>query len=193
MPNVVISSIPLSRISASVPEYLLGHEYSTNDIQGNESGSSTPDEQQHLLCIASAMNPGGLETGSSLSTVYAGSVPLIPGYFSGVGDLFSALLLGHFRPPRDISTSPLQNLKVPSPLATATAHALYKTHAILSLTHGSSLMDSLPATDDELDAVEPQRKSKRMKGRELKLIQGQDIFRSKDPVEGIRLWEGFWD
>jgi len=163
----------------------------TNGVQGNETRSTTPDEQQYLLCIASSMNPT-LETGSPLSTVYAGCVSLIPGYFSGVGDLFSALLLGHFRPHSVISASSLQNSKLPCPLATATAHALSKTHAVLSLTRTSASTDSLPLTDDELDAADPHRKSKRMKGRELRLIQGQDIFRAKDPLEDVRVWEGFW-
>ncbi|KAL4062501.1 Ribokinase-like protein [Scleroderma yunnanense] len=195
VPNVVISSIPLSRISAVIPEYLLPHEYfeePINCLHNNKDRSFTPDKQQYLLCIASSTDPNHLETNSPLSTVYARCVLLIPGYFSGVGDLFSALLLGHFHPPSGvISAPPLQSSKY-RPLANATAHALSKTHAILSLT-STSAADSLPASDDELDAADPQRRSKRMKSRELKLIQGQGIFRSQKPVEELRVWEGFWN
>ncbi|KAI6023324.1 Ribokinase-like protein [Pisolithus marmoratus] len=190
VPNVVISSIPLSRIAASVPEYLLPSR-PTNGVfeDGALSPPPLPGEQQYLICIASSVNHVDAEATSSISTVYARCVPLIPGYFSGVGDLFSALLLGHFHP---VSTRPAHGPASRSPLATATAHALSKTHAILSLTHLAASTESLPATDDELDAREPERVSRRMKGRELRLVQGQDIFRSKDPVEPMIMWEGFW-
>ncbi|KAI6112906.1 bud site selection protein 16 [Pisolithus sp. B1] len=187
VPNIVISSIPLSRIAASIPEYLLPSR-PTNGV-ARDGALSPPDEQQYLICIVSSVNHVHSEAASSISTVHARCVPLIPGYFSGVGDLFSALLLGHFHP---LSTPPAHGPACMSPVASATAHALAKTHAILSLTHVAASTESLPATDDELDAHVPERISRRMKGRELKLVQGQDIFKSKDPVEPMIVWEGFW-
>ncbi|KAI6116729.1 bud site selection protein 16 [Pisolithus croceorrhizus] len=187
VPNVVISSIPLSRIAASIPEYLLPSR-PTNGV--TQDGASTPpDEQQYLICIVSSVNDVHSEASSSISIVHARCVPLIPGYFSGVGDLFSALLLGHFHP---LPTPSAHGPACTSPVASATAHALAKTHAILSLTHLAASTESLPATDDELDAHEPERMSRRMKGRELKLVQGQDIFKSEDLVEPMIVWEGFW-
>lgn len=190
VPNVVISSIPLSRIAPSVPAHLLPLR-PINGVARNgvSPPSALPDEQQYLICIVSSLNHVPSEATSPISTVYARCVPLISGYFSGVGDLFSALLLGHFHPA---STGPMHNSACTSPLATATAHALSKTHAILSLTHLAASVESLPATDDELDARESERITRRMKGRELRLVQGQDLFRSKDPVEPMIVWEGFW-
>ena len=51
--------------------------------------------------------------------------------------------------------------------------------------------DRLP-TDEELDVKDPERKIRRMKGRELRLIQGQDVIRAQVPEE-MNLWKGFWD
>lgn len=157
---------------------------------------STYDEKSYLICIASSVNDhDNLEAGP-LSAVYAGCVEFIPGYFTGVGDLFSALLLGHFHTPQDgapsTSTSPSKSLP---PLAYAASHALSRTHALLTLTHESASALDLPPTDDELDGREPGRKSKRMKGRELRIIQGQDVFRRKewDGVAKMTVWEGFWN
>lgn len=182
--NVVISSIPLTKLSASLPSYLLPPMQPSN--------GSTHDE--YLICIASSVNDNDNLEGGPLSTVYAGCVELIPGYFSGVGDLFSALLLGHFHAPQSSASTP-SSTKSYSPLAHATSHTLSKTHAILTLTHKSASTLSLPSTDDELDAREPERKSRRMKGRELRIVQGQDVFRREewDRVAKMQLWEGFWD
>ncbi|KAG6335998.1 hypothetical protein ID866_3093 [Astraeus odoratus] len=199
VPNVVISSIPLSQIATSVPNYLLPSEDPPEIIDDTCKDSTRPpttlpDNQQYLLCVASSVNSSSLEMDSPLSIVHARCVPFIPGYFSGVGDLFSALLLGHFHARTGATVvSSGGSYKHTTSLAVATAHALSKTHAILSLTNAAASQDSLPPTDDELDAREPQRQSKRMKGRELRLVQGQDIFRSKDPVEAMIMWEGFWE
>ena len=75
------------------------------------------------------------------------------------------------------------------------AQALSKTHAILSMTHEYAAAlpeeDRLP-TDEELDAADPERKIRRMKGRELRLIQGQDVLRAHATDE-MHVWSGFWD
>ncbi|KAF8555843.1 Ribokinase-like protein [Imleria badia] len=188
VPNVVISSIPLTKLSASVPSYLLPPIQSIN--------GSTHEEKSYLICIASSVNDNGNLERRPLSTVYAGCVELLPGYFSGVGDLFSALLLGHYHTPQSSGSTPFPNAsKSYSPLAHAASHSLSKTHGILTLTHESASTLSLPSTDDELDSREPERKSRRMKGRELRIIQGQDVFRRKewDGVAKMRVWEGFWN
>ncbi|KAH9995087.1 Ribokinase-like protein [Russula vinacea] len=132
------------------------------------------DHEQSLLCLASvrATDDGGSSTPSHRpSTVYAACVPLISGYFSGVGDLFSALVLGHY----DASSPPAP---LP-PLPRAVSLALTKTHAILRLTekYASSLPpDERTTTDDELDEKDPERRIRRMRGRELRLVQGRKIL-----------------
>jgi pyridoxine kinase len=169
VPNVVISSIPFKPwLSAIRP-----------------SSVNPPPSSPSLLCICSSAHP------SAPPTVHAQTVPLIPGYFSGVGDLFSSLLLAHF------------DLKTPcvgdeTPVSRATSWALTKTHAVLSVTHKYSETlpeeDRLP-TDDEEDKKEPLRRIRRMKGRELRLIQCQDIIRSVEmqEIRKMELWTGFWD
>lgn len=194
VPNVVISSIPLKHwLRAALPPA----------VQPADPDSADTD---FLTCITSAAVKGG-EDGRARYVVHARCVPCIPGYFSGVGDLFSALVLGHFHPipPEPASASPPTLLQPDSdtdeakcPLAIAVAHALSKTHAILTLTHeyaqGLPEEDRLP-TDEEHDAREPERKVRRMRGRELRLIQGQDIIRGAVETDSLRMvpWDGFWD
>lgn len=124
-----------------------------------------------LVCIASSQEQGTY-------TVHASCIPCLPGYFSGVGDLFSALVIGHFKPSHVTCAPPTGEAE--TPLSYAVSQALTKTHGILTLTH--EYAKSLPEedrqpTDEELDVREPDRKVRRMRGRELRLIQGQDIIR----------------
>lgn len=202
---MVISSIPLTKLSTSLPSYLLPRspaQPSPGTHSTNGRNKPVDEEPSYLLCMASSLNAHDDLGGGPLSTVYASCVPLIPGYFSGVGDLFSALLLGHFKPAQSVvsSSSPSStpstssNQSSQSALAHATSHALSKTHAILTLTHEFASTLNLTSTDDELDAHEPGRKNRRMKGRELRMIQGQEVFRRKDwdGVERMTIWEGFW-
>ena len=100
--------------------------------------------------------------------------------------------MAHFDPSGD-SLQPKE-----SPVSAAASQALTKTHGILSLTHEHALTlpeeDRLP-TDEELDVKEPMRKIRRMRGRELRLIQGQDIIRGTKKIEERKMqpWKGFWD
>ena len=150
------------------------------------------DHEQSLLCLASvrATDDGGSSTPSHRpSTVYAACVPLISGYFSGVGDLFSALVLGHY----DASSPPAP---LP-PLPRAVSLALTKTHAILRLTekYASSLPpDERTTTDDELDEKDPERRIRRMRGRELRLVQGRKILSGEamGEVRQLKKWTDFW-
>lgn len=201
VPNVVISSIPLSRIVGCFPKYLLPDktygEIANDSLIDEDKLPTSFNPQSYLVCIVSSATSGPTSS-SSLSAVYARCVPLLPGYFTGVGDLFSALVLGHLpRAASDLSCTKGAECSIKQRhsnfLADATAHALSKTHTIVSLTHDAASADSLPQTDDELDAQQPQRKSRRMKGRELRLVQGRDVFRSQEPVEALMRWEEFWE
>ncbi|PIL30403.1 hypothetical protein GSI_07589 [Ganoderma sinense ZZ0214-1] len=179
VPHVVISSIPLKPwLSAALPP-------------SARPSSSSPDSDC-LACIASSQEPSS----SSTAVVHASCFPCLPGYFSGVGDLFSALVLAHFDQTLpsalDSDTDTDETL-----LSRAVSHAVSKTHAMLVFTHDAAAAlpeDERTATDEELDAREPMRKIRRMRGRELRLIQGQDIIRGVRPVEyrRLQLWEGFW-
>ncbi|KAH9981946.1 Ribokinase-like protein [Russula compacta] len=209
VPNVVISSIPLERW--------------LRDLTPPHLRSSVGDQERSLLCLASvrrAAVAGGDSPPSSRrhpSTVYAGCVPLIPGYFSGVGDLFSALVLGHYHP----TTAPQQYSPLPSsiihpevlngntsspprspspsgslpPLPRAVSLALTKTYAILCLTqtHASSLPpDERTTTDDELDELDPERRIRRMRGRELRLVRdGRSSRRGHGRAEIVKRVGGF--
>jgi pyridoxine kinase len=177
VPNVVISSIPLRRwLRAALP----------TNIQP-PTGEDVSDAD-YLMAIVSSTSSSSSDR--SLSTVYARHVSCLPGYFSGVGDLFSALVLAHYQPTTGTGDSSV------SPISYAVSQALTKTHSILTMTHkhATSLPeeDRLP-TDEELDKQEPDRVVRRMKGRELRLIQGQDVLRSSVPVkEQMVVWDTFW-
>ena len=172
VPHVVISSIPLK-------PWLL-------DILPATARPPSPDGSEFLACIASS------QEASSTATVHASCFPCLPGYFSGVGDLFSALVLAHFDRSEPTAPAPAE-----TPLSRAVSHAVSKTHAMLVLTHEAAAAlpeDERTATDEEQDALEPMRKIRRMRGRELRLIQGQNIIRGVQPIEYRRLqfWDGFW-
>ncbi|KAF9479560.1 bud site selection protein 16 [Pholiota conissans] len=181
VPHVVISSIPLkSWLAEALPSTI----------------RPPKEPSDYLLCIASSFPPkDSFTNGHSLhqphSTIHAQCVPLIPGYFSGVGDLFSALLLAHFHPDETPETLHA------TPLSAAVSQALSKTHAVLVMTQ--AIANSLPEeerlpSDDELDKLNPLRKIRRMRGRELALIRGQDLIRGIGitHVREMMLWDGFW-
>lgn len=160
VPNVVVSSIPMKPWLA---------EFLPEEVPKGELTD--------LLCISSSRNSPGNPV------VHACTVPLIPGYFSGVGDLFSALVLAHFDPDGE------------SPLPDAVGKALSKTHCIVQLTndHAQGLDEAdRTTTDDELDKKDPMRLVRRMRGRELRLIQGQNIIRGKGSSREMKAWERFW-
>ncbi|CCM01328.1 uncharacterized protein FIBRA_03377 [Fibroporia radiculosa] len=181
VPNVVISSIPLR-------EWLL------KALPADVHTQVAPSDLDFLACIASSSHVTA-DT-STKPAVHVACIPCLPGYFSGVGDLFSALVLGHFNLPR--TTSAPAGGAPETPLSYAVSQALTKTHAILMLTHqhAASLpeADRLP-TDEELDTHEPDRKVRRMRGRELRLIQGQDIIRGTRPslYRQMMPWPSFWE
>lgn len=180
--HVIISSIPLQPwLSRVLPETM-------------QPPVSTDNQQAYLLCISSSRTIGT----SSHSTVHARLVPLITGYFSGVGDLFSALTLGHFNPSFTPSDSKLHSA-AQTPLSFAAAAALHKTYSILELTNAFALRlppEDRTTTDDERDEAEPVRKLKRMRGRELRLVQGQHILREEwreGQGKDLQFWDGFWE
>ncbi|KZT20985.1 Ribokinase-like protein [Neolentinus lepideus HHB14362 ss-1] len=182
VPNVIISSMILKPwLKEILPENI-------RPVQ------SLDDQSDHLLCLCSASH--NIDNTSDLSVIHAHAVSCLPGYFSGVGDLFSAMVLAHLQPT--VHPSVLQQLGADqTPLSYAASMAVTKTHAVLSLTHeyaqNLSEDERLP-TDDEKDKLDPERKIRRMRGRELRLVQGQDIIRSVDLTNCRRMekWSNFW-
>lgn len=159
-------------------------------------------DEEVLVCFASTFTDGELET-------FAFALPTIRGYFSGVGDLFSALVLGHYQRPDD----PATNLP---PLPFAVSCALLTVQQILLRTHLYSLTaagsgtstpkplregppapDSIIPSDAELDSApplnpsDPKRKARRMRLREMRVVQERALI-----VNGGEGWPGVkvdWD
>jgi pyridoxine kinase len=164
VPNVVVSSMP----------------------DGASAWTGFPDAARPARSDASDTSVLACLCSSSGGPVHAASVPLIPGYFSGVGDLFSALVLAHF------TSSP----NVPAPLAAAASAALTKTHAVLARTHAyvSALpIDERNDTDEEADMRDPSRRVARMRARELRIVQSRDLLSSTEAgVAAMVPWVDFW-
>jgi len=182
VPNVVISSIP-------VEEWL-------NDLIPPYIRSSVGDHEQSLLCLASVRTANSSTSNHLPSIVYAACIPLIPGYFSGVGDLFSALVIGHYSAVADNDGDTSFPPTLP-PLPRAVSLALTKTQAVLRLTvkYASSLPpDERTITDDELDQKDPERLVRRMRGRELRLVQGRKILSGEamGELRQLKEWVDFW-
>ncbi|KZP28640.1 Ribokinase-like protein [Athelia psychrophila] len=183
VPNVVISSMPLQ-------EWLI--DKLPNPIRPT---SNSDTDSGYLLCLCSSTV--NLAESSGNSDVHAQFVPLVPGYFSGVGDLFSALLIGHFE-NQDLLPSSSQE-PPQTPLSYASSMALTKTHAVLTSTYRHTLTlpeEDREQTDTEKDAADPARRRRRMRGRELRLVQpeGQSIIRGADNVDVRKMdpWLDFW-
>ncbi|KIY49921.1 Ribokinase-like protein [Fistulina hepatica ATCC 64428] len=175
VPHVVISSIPLSGwLATALPESV------------RPAAGST---EEHLLCITSSRCVDREDSERVASVVHARAVPLIPGYFSGVGDMFSALVLGHYdRMSASAATSH-------TPVSTATSWALARTHVVLQRTHEYSMSlpeDERQPSDDEKDRANPHPKTRRMRGRELRLVQSQDILRDETQPPELMPWTDFW-
>jgi pyridoxine kinase len=188
VPHVVVSSIPFdtahSESWALPPE--LRKTYTTKGSVFQYTGTS-------LLCVSSSMSRSGCDK----PVVHAAAVPQLAGYYSGVGDLFSAMVLAHFEPPS--SADELSS----TPLSRAASTALRITQAILRRTtlyasrQPNAEMDN--HTDDELDSMDEGRRARRTKARELRLVQSADLILSggsmgRDAEEGdqdceLKLWK----
>jgi pyridoxine kinase len=185
VPHVVISSIPVSTEKAA----WLPARFAAS------TGYSSPGvtyASENLLCIASSYGES-----THNSTVHTAIIPQIRG---GVGDLFSALILGSFNKNHEARARDWNSTALPS----AVTHAIRTTHAILRKTAKASAL--VPGatedgyTDEELDARDENRRARRMKARELRIIGSADIILSagQKGIEGshavgeMELWNDFW-
>jgi pyridoxine kinase len=215
VPHVVISSIPLSkflesdlRMGGLVPPLM------TNEglDRSHEVYSS-----DRLLCLVSSVLLSQPSTEGPLSSVHIAVFPRIKGYFSGVGDLFSALVLGHFVPSSERAPSTPCPSRVANPeeigassscltlaeegcadaasVCTATALALATTQAVLLATNGyceSLPAEECPPTDDEKDGAEPERRVRRMRARELRIVQSLGAILTPPKTMRMEVWDSFW-
>ncbi|KAH8110799.1 Ribokinase-like protein [Phellopilus nigrolimitatus] len=224
VPHVVVSSLPLRPfLRGTLPAHILPPALSAAAAMSDADAAA-----QFLVCISSSRTRGAecedeseSEDGDGdVSRVHAHVLPCLPGYFSGVGDLFSALVLAHFAPPSPSPSPALAEAQTQghTPLSHAASLALSKTLAVLRLTHAlASAPSSLPlpdaeavralpedATDEERDAADPERRVRRMRARELRLVQAQHLLRAvpgekadADAGGGVELremrpWDAFW-
>jgi pyridoxine kinase len=176
VPDVVISSLPLSTaFTQSLPPSIAVPREPADNIYNGET----------LLCVCSSSNTIGNPN------IYAKAFPRIRGYFAGVGDIFSALVLAHY------SAAPVTSTKASPALPRAVSLALITTASVILRTrhyYVSLPPSETPDTDDELDNKDPERRVKRMRARELRLIQSMDAIRAPN-AEGsdMKEWSGFWE
>lgn len=193
--HVAFSSIPLpsslvARLALPGPPKAYTRLLPDQPLPWYNPASTTAPEDDTLVCFASTLNQGSLST-------WAFALPTVQGYFSGVGDLFSAMVLAHY------------NSKS---LSHAVSHALLAVQQILLQTHLFSLSQpdaasgtatprplhrsSAIPTDSELDSLapaaakDPKRKAKRMRLRELRVVQERHLLAIDEGWPGKQLdWE----
>jgi pyridoxine kinase len=119
------------------------------------------------------------------------------GYFTGAGDFFSAMVLGHYQKDEHLEES--------LALTKAVNNAIRTTHALLRKTARASAVVSGASeygyTDEELDAKDEDRRPRRMRARELRVIGSNDIILSAGEVvandcpalRDLQSWEEFWE
>lgn len=170
VPHVVVSSIPLSEtLRASVP------------VRVRQAFGA---EEDLLLCVCSSRTAGG--SAEAPSVVHAFGIARLEGYFSGVGDLFSALVLAHFGGGKGEGEG-AEGLREAVGLAVGTTHRILRDTAA-----HSARAEGLPITDDELDGQDPERRVRRMRARELRVVQNAGAIASGGELaEGVG-WESFW-
>ncbi|WVO15079.1 pyridoxal kinase [Cryptococcus depauperatus] len=203
LPHIAFSSIPLPT-SIVEPLSLPGPPPSYTRLLPDplppwyDAVGACSSENEVLVCFASSWNEGEMET-------WAFALPTVRGYFSGVGDLFSAMVLAHFNQHPSTSGNSSLTFAVSKALLTV-QQILLQTHihslaqanvlgaATQSPLHGSSNRlppDSVIPSDVELDSIEPsnpkdpKRKAKRMRLRELEVVQQRKLI-----VEGGEGWPG---
>ena len=185
VPHIVLSSITLPASMLSTLK-LPGPPPSYTCLISDHMEISSPSDTI-LVCFASTLNQTATET-------WAWALPNIEGYFTGTGDLFSSLVLGHFQrgspPPSD-----------PPPLIHAVSKALLTVQQILLRTHlhsqsGSQHLKQRPsalsATDvhgaSAVDDLEENSSSQR-RLRELRIIPERQLIanESDDGWPGVKL------
>jgi len=180
-PNVVITSVDLS----------------DKDLQRIGARPKLSDEGTVLMTLIGSSFDTSTKPGPSRPQEFLRpwfiQFPEVPGYFSGVGDTFSALLIGRFDP----SSSTRSDLSsAPTPVARAAELAIASLQSILSRT--KTAIQSAPALPDiaeltalakanlaegatwpsedpaEIDKlVAAQRRVEEMRPRELKIVQSK--------------------
>jgi pyridoxine kinase len=194
VPHVCLSSIPLpvklmSKLGVPAPPASYTRLLpSAHPPWYDAVGLEMDDDDDVLASFASTYVDGKLET-------HAFALPTIRGYFSGVGDLFSALVLGHFKDARGRDNG----------LRYAVSRALLTVQQILLRTHIYSLQvaadgsatplaegapsDAVIPSDAELDdapplnPADPKRKARRMRLREMRVVQERALI-----VDGGEGW-----
>ena len=112
---------------------------------------------------------GSTRTGDSDSQPWFIAFPEYKGYFSGVGDLFSALLLGRFDPAQhSLSTS-----LVGTPLSTAAEKAIAGVQGVLHTT-SQAISAAPPMPAGMVDAA--QTRVEEMRRRELRVVQSRSAI-----------------
>lgn len=207
VPHIVLSSIPLpislvSTLNLPSPPSSYAHLLPASHPPWYDAVGRGSQDDEVLICFASTWTDEHMDT-------WGFALPTIRGYFSGVGDLFSAMVLAHFENSESRSDLPSLPHAVSKALLTV-QQVLLRTH-LYSLSHAGPSgaatprplhrheetakrdisLDSIIPSDVELDSVsskgpgDPKRKAKRMRLRELRVVQERSLI-----ADGGQGWPG---
>jgi pyridoxine kinase len=168
-------------------------------------------EDEILICFASTrpkQEQSSEGDADAMPETYGYALPTIRGYYSGVGDLFSALVLGHYKdqrsPPQDAAKEEKEEKEGRSgrTLERAVSLALLGVQIVLLKTHLSTLplndnnndkndgnntageLDCIPS-DDELDK-EDNREDNKEDNKEDSKEDGDDVEPLRRPARRAR-------
>jgi pyridoxine kinase len=167
-----------------------------------KEAKETEDEDEILVCFASTRSKHP-QRGDAMPETYGYALPTIRGYYSGVGDLFSALVLGHYKDQRSLDAAK-EEKEVGSgrTLERAVSLALLGVQIVLLKTHLSTLplndnnndkndgnntageLDCIPS-DDELDK-EDNREDNKEDNKEDSKEDGDDVEPLRRPARRAR-------
>lgn len=160
--NVIITSVELPE-----PELLK---------MGATPALSGPDSSSSMVLVGSTRLPQS----SSLRPWFI-QFPEIKGYFSGVGDLFAALLIGRFQPGQEQANDTSQT----PPIAKAAEQAIASVQAVLYRTLATTQSLGPEATSHSGDAA--QQRVDTMRSRELRIIQSRHDIESPQVTHRAKL------
>jgi pyridoxine kinase len=140
-------------------------------VQDLERIGADPSAEKTMILVGSSRP----EDGKTPVQPWFIQFPEIPGYFSGVGDLFAALVLGRF------STATKESI---TPIARAAELSIASVQGVLARTQQSiAASDTQDATRKESEDP-AQARVDMMRGRELRIIQSRSEI--ENPGQGAR-------
>lgn len=189
--HVAFSSIPLpsslvAQLALPAPPTIYERLLPGQPLPWYHPVSVDSAEEDTLVCFASTAVEGEMST-------WAFALPTVQGYFSGVGDLFSAMVLAHYHAGSLFHAVSRALLVVQQILLRTHLHSIARPDATSGtatprpLHHPSLPTDSELDTKPPTDVRDPRRKAQRMRLRELRVVPERELLNIPEGWPGKQL------